>query len=186
MTERALEVKKLLFGNQKQANVINDSVATIVGSYLDEHATAVPGAELYQIVYDLITELSKESSLSSDAELFIKLVCGEPSYNILCSGVPFIVTCDQPSTESPKYNFRITPLGEEAPSEPEASDALAISSKPTVGPDEVYNEDDSFAERARKIKDAILPMVPAGVKSEIPDNEYAQALCCAEYYYGYK
>lgn len=188
MTEKELEIKKLLFGNQKQANAINDAVVSIVTDLFEKNATPrEPGVEPYQAMYNFISELTATGhTLSDDESLFIQLVCGKASYETLKSGVPFIVTCDQPSTESPKYNFRITTLGEEAEEEPDPSTSMHVANKPTVGPDEVYSDDDDFATRARKIKDAILPMVPTGVKAEIPDNEYAQALCCAEYYYGYK
>lgn len=181
MTEKEMELKKLLFGNQKQANVINDSVVMIASEYFYAHTTDTQ--DMSGAMYKLLQEITGADYATEAAELFVKLVCGVNSFNTWKAGVPFIITADQPSTESPKYNFRITPLGEEVVPETEPEDKLQITGKPLVAPDEVYDERDDFPTRARKIKEAILPLVPASVKAELPDNEYAQALCCAEYYY---
>lgn len=184
MTERELDIKKLLFGNQKQANAINDSVVKIVSEYFYTHESELTvDGDLATKMYTMIQNITAgERTEDYSQDLFLQLVCGPESFATWESGVPFIVTADQPSTESPKYNFRIYPLGAEVPEEKEEDTSLHIAAKPLVGPDEVYDDKDDFPTRARKIKDAILPMVPESVKKEI-DNEYAQALCCAEYFY---
>lgn len=190
MTESQLEMKKLLFGNQKQANVINDAVVTFADAFFRDTLDPkydTDEFEMYQKMYQLLKEVTDFGPKHTrDADLFVMFVCGVESYNIWLSKLPFVLTAEKPSTESPKYNFRISYLGQEAQVEPEEVESLKPAAKPAVGPDEVYSDDDTYTERARKIKEAIIPMVPDAVREELKDNEYAQALCCAEYYYGFK
>lgn len=182
-------VKAVLFGNQKQANVINDSVVAIVAQYLDganqdmstQEATA---ASIY-------TELKAcaDAGLSERNSTFIQLVSGRKSYDVLKEGLPYVVSQNQPNVDSPKYNFRILVVGEddvEDTVENGEGDVYAGMKfdKPAAAPDEVLNPDDTVADQVRKLKDAILPMCPDGVKQEL-DDEYAQALYCAQAYFDY-
>ena len=181
-------IKECLFGLQKQANVINDGVITIIASELARlgYPDFSDADEVKDAIVDLLNKMLQGTDTFSDEALL--LIAGPQSYANIDAVGPKTVYSDKPSTESPKWIFRINMLGEDAEviHEVEPGERLAESiSKPTVSPDEVTSPDDDFQTRADKIRDAILPMVPAGVKMEVSDP-YAQALCCAEYYYNFK
>ena len=181
-------IKECLFGLQKQANVINDGVITIIASELARlgYPEFNDSEEVKDAINELLTKLLQGTDTFSDEALL--LIVGPQGWANLDAVGPKYVYVDKPSTESPKWIFRINMLGEDAEVETEVDPGEKLAeniSKPAVSPDEVYSPSDDFYTRARKIKDAILPMVPAAVKTEIADNEFAQALCCAEYFYGY-
>lgn len=188
-TEALANVKAVLFGNQKQANVINDAVVAIVTQFLDGNGVDMSTQNTTaEGIYTTLKECA-EYGLSKENEVFVQLVAGRNSYNVLKEGSPYIVSQNQPNADSPKYNFRIQIVGEEAPDdEVESGDKEMYTGmkfeKPAASLDEVINPDDTIAEQVRKLKDAILPMCPEGVKSEV-ENEYAQALYCAQAYFDY-
>ena len=181
-------VKKVLFGNQKQANVTNEAVVKIVArgiaevktvSVLDsEESFATACKEYLQGCIDKTVPVN---------ETLVMLLAGEASLANINSDGPRVVSVDQPNPESPKVLFRVHMLGEEATVDMSAeSGEVNTAYAPVtthVSTECAYDRDDDLATRARKIKDAILPLCPAAVVAEIPDNEYAQALCYAEYYY---
>jgi hypothetical protein len=120
------------------------------------------------------------------------LLAGEQSLANLDAQGPKSVYVEQPNPESPKYLFRIYMLGE-SPAITRTAEAgnselnvNQVVTTPAFTDDCPYDPMDSYAVRAEKIKKAILPLVPDIVKTEIPDNDYAQALCMAEYYYRHK
>lgn len=185
-------LKHVLFGLQKQANVINEAVIIICADGLAEQY----GDDIFNsedaIVESIGKYLNNVMSLgpdhirgSKDDIMLIRLLSGEQSFvNLLVDG-PKYVHIEQPNPDSPKRNFRILMLGEV----PEKDRDVVVNKTDTntakFNPDEKpYDESDDFQTRVDKLRNAILPMVPAAVKAEVPD-EYAQALCCAEYYYRY-
>lgn len=184
-------VKRVIFGLQKQANVTNEAVVKLIArgisrlygdSVLDTEEGVVSSIQEY-------LQGCVDKGFAED-ETLIMLIAGEKSLAILNEIGPKTVYVDQPSIESPKHIFRINRLGEtdvDVDMSAEAGSMYSVTpSAPTVTPDEVYSVDDDFYTRARKIKAAILPTIPDAVKENIPDNEWAQTLCCAEYFYGYK
>lgn len=179
-------VKECLFGLQKQANAINDGVVVAVCKELMRHGYASfnDADEVQEALHELLNKV-----LASDAtvdETVMMLICGPQSVANLQATGPKTLYIDKPSTESPKWIFRINMLGEDAVVEHEGevgSQPIPVQ-KPAVSPDEVTSPNDDFQTRADKIRDAIMPMVPDAVKTEVSDP-YAQALCCAEYFYGY-
>jgi len=187
--ENLQNVKAILFGNQKQANVINDAVVAIVAQFLDGKGADMSTQNVTaESIYMTLKECA-ETGLSKENETFIQLVAGRKSYAVLKEGVPFIVSQNQPNVDSPKYNFRILEVGtEDVEDEVENGEKEMYAGmrfeRPAASPDEVINPDDTIAEQTRKLKDAILPMCPEAVKTEIPD-EYAQALYCAQAYFSY-
>lgn len=190
MTDRELEVKKLLFGNQKQANVINDAVATIVCRTFynlppEDRAGNDLNEQMYAAIQATVSFITSGEKVSPDGRTFIMLTCGADALALLSSGTPYIVNMWQPSIESPKWNFRIAPLGVNEQVEEESHDESAPVGKPLVGPDEVYSDNDSLAQRVEKIKNAIVPMAPQSAMAELGNDEYKVALCYAEYFYGY-
>lgn len=190
INEEALQnVKSTLFGNQKQANVINDAVVAIVAQYLDGEGVDMSTLESTATgIYETLQEVA-HTGMTSHGEMFVQLVAGRKSYDVLKEGLPYIVTQNQPNAESPKINFRVIVVGEEEPEDVVENGEKDVYTgvkfdKPAAAPDEVLNPDDTVAEQVRKLKDAILPMCPDAVKAEISD-EYAQALYCAQAYFEY-
>lgn len=187
--EELANVKAVLFGNQKQANVINDAVVSIVAQYLDSVGQDMQTEELVITGIQDNLRLIAERGVRKEEEVFVQLVAGHKSYCILKEGSPCVVSVNQPNTESPKHNFRILVLGEEDVEEGVESKDMDFEAgkhfeKPAAAPDEVFDPDDSIAEQTRKLKDAIIPMCPPSVKEELAD-EYAQALYCAQAYFSY-
>lgn len=179
-------VKECLFGLQKQANAINDGVVVAVCKELmkNGYTSFNSSDEVQEALHELLNKV-----LAADAmvdETVMMLICGPQSVANLKATGPKTLYIDKPSTESPKWIFRINMLGDDAVVEHEGevgSQPIPVQ-KPAVSPDEVTSPNDDFQTRADKIRDAIMPMVPDAVKTEVSDT-YAQALCCAEYFYGY-
>lgn len=189
LTEQQLtNVKHVLFGKQKQANVINESVVKIVARGISE----VSGASVLDsessfiaAVTSYLTRVIEGSTSGTDT--LIMLLCGEQSYANLSEIGPKEVYCHQPNPESPKFIFRILMLGEEPDVDNSAEDGSYSepAKSSSVNFTDMYEKDDDIPTRARKIKDAILTTVPDVVKQELSGNDYAQALYCAQDYFKY-
>lgn len=186
--EQVTNVKRVIFGNQKQANVTNEAVVKIIASgiasvkhssVLNSEIEFVDACEEY--LNDCVKGRTPDDTL-------VMLLAGEQSLANVKADGPRVVKVSQPNPESPKYIFRVCMLGEDADVDMSATEgeietsSISLSSS-KVSTDCPYERDDDLATRARKIKDAILPLCPDTVKKEIPNDEYAQALCYAEYYY---
>lgn len=190
LTENQVQnVKHVLFGNQKQANVINEAVVKLVARGLCEVSTS-SACDSEESVIKAITEYFQTlvDNQTQGNPTLIMLMGGEQSLANLREVGPKVVIAEQPNPESPKYIFRIRMLGvDDGDVDMSAESSETTGSEfPAMNTPEVecpYEPTDDFPTRARKIKDAILPLIPDGVKMEIPNDEYAQALCCAEYYY---
>ena len=181
-------VKRVIFGLQKQANVTNEAVVKIVARGLSEAVGSSCLNTEESVVEGIRGYLqSLVDTYGTPDDTLVMLVAGEASLANLKAVGPKTVYVNQPNEESPKHIFRINMLGDsEVDMSAEEGEVSAVPTvKPSVTPDEVYDVDDDFYTRARKIKAAILPIIPEAVKENIPDNDWAQALCCAEYYYGY-
>lgn len=183
--EQVLNVKHVLFGNQKQANVTNEAVVKIVARGISE----VKGANslnsessFVEACRDYLQMVIEAKTTGTDT--LIMLLAGEKSLANLNDIGPKQVYVNQPNPESPKHVFRILMLGQEAEVDMSAEDnVIPVSSGASVSTSCPYERDDDIPTKARKIKDAILPLVPDIVKKELAGNEYAQALYEAEYYY---
>lgn len=181
-TEQLTNVKKVLFGNQKQANAINDAVVLLVAEELIQNPVSMDTEEYVISGIKQVIEEMAEYGLNETNRMFLLLVTGPNSVHVLEEHVPYRIDVNQPSDQSPKRTFRIVPMGYVAP-EVKVNE-VSVAAKPAATLDEVYDPTDSFAEQARKLKDAILPTVPGGIKDEVSD-EYAQALLCAQAYFEY-
>ena len=176
-------LKRVLFGKQKQANAINDAVVNIVETGLvklgymcleEEHCAQVLEDALGKIVGGKVT-------MDESLKVFVSLVAGDYAIEMLESCEPVTVSVIQPSSESPKRIFRIVSAMNAIAEYDETTYKEIEETKPaTVVSTKIENE--TFADQAIRMRDRILPTVPAAVKTEIPDNEWAQALCCAEAY----
>jgi len=184
--EQLSNVSHVLFGNQKQASVINKAVVKIVAKGLINVAGDSCLNSQEAIISTAKGYLQKlcDNGFSGD-ETFIMLLCGTESLACLKETGPKMVHVNQPNVESPKHNFRVTMLGENPEIDRSAELSDSAASNATALPSSTscpYEPTDDFPTRARKIKDAILPLCPEVLKHELSD-EYAQALCMAEYYY---
>lgn len=179
-------VKDVLFGLQKQSDATNDAVVLYVASQLKAHKDQpfTSDAQVEELIKDYL-QLCADNIMVEDDELFVALVAGKTSLANAKEYKPHYISVEPISDTSPKRKFRVKLMGEEDAIEDNSysTDIQSVIERPVVGADSGIDPNADFATRARQIKDAILPLVPDGVKTEIPDNEYAQALCCAEYYY---
>ena len=114
--EQLSNVKHVLFGNQKQANVINESVASIVANYIVSK-NSLNSLSSESTVSDAIHKLlgtcvAFSPQLNGRDKMFVMLTSGEQSLaNIMTAGsnqdtVATIMTMD--SESSPKVNFRVS------------------------------------------------------------------------------
>lgn len=190
-------VKHVIFGLQKQASVQNDAVCIIISREITKHMTA-SALETQDSFIEACKEYIQrciDGKIEPDENAFM-LLCGKDSLSALGVPGPRVVDIIQPSIESPKLLFRVGKLGETAhtalsgdtsANAHEADTTSSVDSTSTHREIDVHiNETDSFAVKAEKLKNLILPCVPEAVKTEIPDNEYAQALVCAEAYFDFK
>lgn len=182
-------VKKVLFGLQKQSSVQNDVVCLIVAKELSAKIGHDVLADSDSLIEGIKLYIQKciDHEIEPDSDAFM-LLCGEKSYNYLSEFGPRVVDVSQPSLDSPKLLFRVAFIGETPDvnrsvlySSAEMQSSVSKSNSDVL--DKKVDSGNSFAKRAEMLKSSILPLVPDAVKAEIPDNEYAQALCCAEYYY---
>lgn len=180
--EQLTVVKHVIFGLQRQANVINDAVVKIIARGI---ANFMGGAECMcdertfaDAVASYLNECVVQGS-ASDPDL-VMLIAGEKSLAALNAAGPKIVTCDTVSDDSPKYNFRIAKLGQTL-----ADNSYAVKPKKEAVQitGEYVKEDESYRAQAEKLKNDILAVAPEAMKAEINDNDYMLALCAAPYYF---
>lgn len=190
--EQLENVKHIMFGKQKQANVTNEAVIKLIANGL----VSAYGN------YCLDTEESTKNTIKRyvqdtvndrfvDNDVVILLIVGEQSFNCIKSDGPKTVSVEQPNPESPKVLFRVYALGEVPEAEIESYGRLGAGPQ-FVSPAEVSTVPNASGEknltlydykaRVESLVKEILPLVPDGVKSELSDP-YQQCLCCAEYFY---
>lgn len=181
-------VKRVLFGKQKQANVTNEAVvrivaddliATIGASCLSSEDAVVDGIKSY-----LLQNL--EGNLKHN-DVVLMLIVGEAGHRVITLGEgPRVVSAEQPNAESPKRIFRVYQLGETP--EPIMSGPVFVGgpvlTPPSSGSTPSSSAVDQYDYKARveQLKKDILPLVPDAVKKELSDPT-EQCLCCAEFYY---
>ncbi len=177
-------LKKVLFGNQLQANVTNDAVVDIVYRYLTHNATVIVNLDTEDtaavtLCDELNTLMQSAAQPTGEDELFVKLVAGITSYNNLVSGEPAICEVSQPNLESPKRLFRIHLVGTDDVEEQDRD----YSARNVSVTDVTQGVDMSSLEaKAEEIYKKIEPLIPETVKENVKDK-YAQALIAAQAYY---
>ena len=187
-TEQHLEnIKEVLFGNQKQANVTNEAVVKLVARELSVAIGLTDSAGHADIDAAIMKYL--EGAITATVQFtddVLMLIAGEQSIANRNSGQPCQAYHRQPSEQSPKMMYRIVTFGENADIDNTGEVGGNNSFSPT--PVSTVNktvENADFYTQARQLRDAILPTVPDAVKAEIPDNEWAQCLVCAKGYFDY-
>ncbi len=178
-------LKKVLFGNQLQASVINDAVVSVVSQYLADHSENVnldtEGSTAVSLCDVLNLLLAEGGTLTRDDETFIRLVAGDTSYYNIMSGEPSICDVTQPNPESPKRFIRVHLIGadnQEAESMPASPTKLRLED---VLP---ASKDVSLTAQADMLYEQIAPIIPETIRSEVTDK-YAQALLVAKAYYSF-
>lgn len=192
-TEQVTNVKQVLFGKQKQANVTNEAVVKIIARALSsnfgedvlnsEKSVVKACTDFLQKCIDSATDESFEDI----DETVVMLLAGEKSLACLMSAGPKEVYSAQPNPESPKYIFRVIPLGDQPDIDMSAeSDIPDKSDRPNLETIEVNPQCNSYVDLANELCKRILPFVTQPIVNDLPDNVYAQCLCAAEGYYRYK
>lgn len=184
--EQLENVKHVMFGKQKQANVTNEAVVKLIAGDLETcYGSSCLNSE--ETVKDAIKRYLEETidGKFNNNDMVVMLIVGEQSYNCMKSSGPRVVSVDNPNPDSPKVLFRVYILGE-VPEAQVSSDVtvggpVLTPAKPSGSVDHSIDQYD-YKTRVDMLVKEILPLVPEGVKKELTDP-IAQCLCCAEYYY---
>lgn len=186
--EQKKVVKSVLFGNQKQASVINEGVVAIVGRGIAEATTgeaAISSSENFvQAVQDFL-QTSIDNGRPVNATILM-LVGGERSLLALQAEGPKCVFCESAGPDTPKYNFGIYMLGE-APAAPVADLSGSMAAPPAEAPrftaeTQKKFEDLSYTAQRDYLVKAITPLVPEAVKAEL-SSPVEQALVGSQWYF---
>lgn len=178
--EQLLNVRHVVFGNQKQASVQIEAVVQMIAIGITEASNehACDSEESFaQACADYLQTLI-DNNQSGNIEL-VCLLAGVKSLEVLNTPGPKVLKVDQPNPESPKYTFRVYPLGQV----PESMDVTANVSTgmfyQTGATDNSEYTTEDMMQYAIAIKDNLLKICPDAIKKELSDNEWAQALVAA-------
>lgn len=126
-------VKKVLFGNQKQADVINDAVAEDVTAWLKElygEGCCYSEDGVVKTISQALQDACDPGEIAN--ETLVKYVAGKKSLENLKNALgPCVVNVSQPNMDSPKRKFRIHVLGE-------------VPKEDTTSTSNVYNKSEDF------------------------------------------
>lgn len=175
-------VKKVLFGNQKQADSINDAVCGLVVDYLnskgldtnldsiDTAATAIESA---------IRKFIENPTQDVNAAIFIKLTTGERGYSNIMSGEVITLEVYTPNPDSPKHYFVARVFGDDAAAVPvDLHSAEGVAKAVT----EEASDINDYKTYVQDLKKKMIPLVPSVIKEALSD-ENEQCLCIAQYYF---
>lgn len=190
LTEAQKEVvKAVLFGKQKQANVINDGVVAIVGRGIAEATTGESA---------LSTELNFVNAVTAFLDkciddgkpvnsVILMLLGGEQSLLALQEDGPKTVIAESAGPDTPKYHFGISKIGAMSEATPadlgmgtasaSTEDMPKQSSEPGFIPDDL-----SYTAQRDFLIKKIVPLVPEAVKAEL-SSPVEQALVGAQWYF---
>lgn len=153
------ELKKILFGNQKQGDAINTAVVNLVGQVLDHNTRGEWPAR--------IKEYSEEEFKKSNPNLnILSLIYGVGIYDIAGVLKDAHVECTKPYSDSPKYVFTAVTsegLRVSLDTDVESSETDVVSSDVEVS--SVSYEADDHVARAIAVKNKVYPFVPESVKA---------------------
>lgn len=177
--EQLLRVKHVIFGNQKQANVTNAAVVKIIANGIMRNTNGEgkldTEADVIQSIQRILEDaISRSDALTENGEEFVMLVAGEQSLANLKLDGPKYVSAAPASPESPKYNFRIYMLGEEATPDMSGEYTPADATSAVVGIDDSFDRNDIVAS-TEALKNKIIATAPQSVIDEFK-NDYAAAL----------
>ena len=177
-------VKHVIFGNQKQANVQNESVVKIIARALTKEfgeSCLNTEADVVESIRKLLLGCIDNGTASCDSNL-IMLIAGEKSLANLEAMGPKTVIVNQPNPESPKFTFRIAMLGEDpdVDMEAEVGDVKAGASSAITY--DVNASDLTLKERALCIKEQLVAIAPQATLAEVQDDALS-ALLVAESFF---
>ncbi len=179
--EKLLIAKEVLFGGQKQSSDINDSVASICAERISEYQDFSDHVSFRNSVVSYLSAVVNGEINTSGEEIYIMLLTGLKSYEMLKSGEIVRVSCVPASNDndSLKINFRIKPFFDVE------NEDNAISQQVSTGAEELVLEDidrDDFSPKdiVQAIVRRVVPIVPTAVKEELDNDELKIAL------YGYE
>lgn len=195
-------VKHILFGNQKQANVINESVASIVARHLVEsgfESALNSEADIMEAIKSTLDKyIESPETLDGKGKMFVMLTAGEQSLANIASAAQnenAIATVVYLGVDgSPKVNYRVHL--DVKPAEIERDAVIGdISSKPAFDKDlkgddkddtiKPYNERKTNMqpqEAADWLQAKILQVAPHAFDNEFVD-EKSKALYYADAYF---
>lgn len=172
-------IKQIIFGQQKQANVINDAVVKIIARELADKAGKDDLFTIDDVEFAIMEYLKGAVGGNAYDDTAMMLIVGEQSLANLKSDELVTVTAETASDTSTKVNFRIRPLSgadADVDSTGVRGDAQAKSyDKSAATAMRERDPNATFQNTVDDLRDKLLPMVPDAVKAEVSDP-YAQAL----------
>ncbi len=184
-------IKALLFGQQKQASVINDAVVKLVARELSstfgiDDTLDIDDAHAKIMSY-LFACVNGGVTYTDDT---LMLIVGEVGLANLKSGEDVVVSESDASETSTKKYYRINVKGADAAVDNTGELGTGSLRGGSTAPEAVtptnVDRNADFWTQAQQLKAAIQPLVSDAVKAEIPNDEFAQCLVCAEQYFNYK
>lgn len=174
------ELKKVLFGNQKQGDAINMVVAKIVGDTVAENT---PEGEWPQRIEQYVkSEINKEyPNLMVLALIFGVNVFGVKDFSNA------EIFASQPYPDSPKWVFELmTNTGDMISMDLSGTKSALTEAEESLFESKTEYSADDHVSRAQAEKDKIYPLVPASIKScfEGEIGEWQASLLFAAQYYG--
>ncbi len=193
-------VKHVLFGLQKQGNVINEALCDDITNFICEQLGG-EACSSEDSVIDSIKQLGQDV-IDGTHELpdwFIKYVMGTQSFNNLkTSHSPLVMSAERSNPESPKMNFRILVLGELPEESAESTLRTATGGFTVTGPEvshqdmgatlktELPNSKSEHMETARERVDRLVRtlsrLCPIEAAKEL-DSDIERALYVSEFYF---
>lgn len=183
-------VKDVLFGKQKQANVINDGVVAIVGRGIAE-ATSGDAALSSELNFVDAVQSFLQTSVDNGKPvnaMILMLLGGEESLLCLQEEGPKTIICESAGPDTPKYRFGICMLGASPEPSPKSLGMGTGSFDGMMNPPEsapvgeFKPEDMSYTAQRDFLIKAIVPLVPEAVKEEL-SSPVEQALVGSQWYF---
>lgn len=173
------ELKKVLFGEQKQGDAINSVVAVIVGKDIaTSSTTACTTREDWLNAIRKYTEFVINNGVANRSNT-IALLYGLEAVDAIYNEDINDFGCKQPYPDSPKCVFYLTGNSGNtySLSDTESGEWLYASDIP-----ETAIVEDEYVLRAKKLKDAIYPLIPVSVRRKFTGElgEWQAALLFAK------
>lgn len=188
LSETQLEnVKHVLFGNQRQANVINEAVTFIVAGTLSE----LRGKESLDSEQSVVMSINSYLQEAVDGnivpdETFILLTAGTQSLQCLKSDGEKMASAENPDPESPKYLFRIHLVDDAEQSDISRPTQFTVRTgdRPVLPEsDNKFSVGETAQQKVDRLTKELSELCPEAVMQELGGDAKSAAIFVAEAYY---
>lgn len=177
VTPEVLEIAThVLFGNQKQANVQNVAVASIVVEEVAKECGANSVSSESTFVTSVTEFLNRcaTNAVTQSQYLACKLLVGVKAVDVLTSGQPVEIVAESAGDNTPKYYFFVH-------TKEEVKEVTHYVRACASADDTSEVIDDSIQGKVDAMRDKLITLVPDVIKAELNNNDYACALWATQY-----